>query len=106
MITFDDFTKLDLRVDKILEVNLHPDAEKLYLLRVDVGEKAIQLVAGIKPFYGADELVGKSVVVLVNLEQKSIRGSISEGMLLAAQGKEDLGVLSVDKDIAPGSTIG
>lgn len=105
MITFDDFSRLDLRVGKIVEVNPHPDAEKLYLLNVDVGEKTIQLVAGIKPFYQPDELLSKSVIVLVNLEQKSIRGFTSEGMLLAAQGKDDISVLTVDKKVALGSMI-
>lgn len=105
MVTFDDFSKLDLRVGKVLEVNPHPDAEKLYLLKVDVGEKIIQLVAGIKPFYAVDELAGKSIIVLVNLEKKNIRGFASEGMLLAAQGKDDVSILTVDKKTAPGSMI-
>jgi len=105
MITFDDFSKLDLRIGKVLEVNPHPDAEKLYLLKVDVGEKIIQLVAGIKPFYSVDELAGKSIAVLVNLEKKDIRGFTSEGMLLAAQGKDDVSILTVDKKTAPGSMI-
>ena len=105
MVTFDDFSKLDLRVGKVLEVTPHPDAEKLYLLKVDVGEKVIQLVAGIKPFYSVDELAGKSIIVLANLEKKDIRGFTSEGMLLAAQGKDDVSVLTVDKKTDPGSMI-
>jgi len=105
VVTFDDFSKLDLRVGKVLEVTPHPDAEKLYLLKVDVGEKVIQLVAGIKPFYSVDELAGKSIIVLANLEKKDIRGFTSEGMLLAAQGKDDVSVLTVDKKTDPGSMI-
>lgn len=105
MITFDDFLKLDLRVGKVLEVNLHPNADKLYLLRVDIGEKEVQLVAGIRPFYEPDELLGKSVAVLTNLEQKEIRGVVSEGMLLAAQDSDCISAIISDKDVAAGTKI-
>ena len=105
MISFDDFSKLDLKIGKILEVKLHPEAEKLYLLKVDIGKKVISLVAGIKPFYGRDELVGKLIVVLVNLEPKNIRGFSSEGMLLAVQDKDDVSLIVSDKAVEPGATI-
>jgi len=105
MATFDDFSKLDLKLGKIIEVNQHPDAEKLYVLKVDMGEKTVQIVAGIKPFYQADELTGKIVTVLANLEPKNIRGVLSEGMLLAAQGKEDVSLVVSDKAIEAGSAI-
>ncbi len=105
MVNFDDFLKLDLRVGKILEVNAHPNAEKLYLLKVDIGEKEIQIVAGIKPFYVQEELIGKLITVIVNLEPKNIRGVLSEGMILAAQGKEDVSLIISDKDVTVGSTI-
>jgi len=105
MVNFDDFSKLDLRVGKIIEAGLHPDAAKLYVLKIDIGEKTVQLVAGIKPFYPADELLGKMVTVLVNLEPKNIRGVLSEGMVLAAQGKDDVSLIVSDKNIEPGSTI-
>ena len=106
MISFDEFSKLDLKIGKILEANLHPNAEKLYVLRVDIGDKEISLVAGIKPFYQPKELINKLIAVLVNLEPKNIRGFLSEGMLLAAQAKEDLSLLVSDKEISPGSKIG
>ncbi len=105
MITFDDFSKLDLRVGKVLEVEPHPDAEKLYRLTVDIGQKTISLVAGIKPFYPAEDLAGRYIVVLVNLEPKTIRGILSEGMLLAAQAKDDLSIIVCDKKIELGSKI-
>ena len=88
-----------------MEVNPHPNAEKLYLLKVNIGEKDIQLVAGIKPFYAQEELVGKRVIVLVNLEPKDIRGSVSEGMVLAASGKDDISLIAPDKEIALGSAV-
>ena len=105
MVNFDDFSKLELKTGKILEVSPHPDAEKLYLLKVDIGEKVVQLVAGIKPFYTPEQLENKLVVVLVNLEPKNIRGVSSEGMVLAAQGKDDVSLIVLDKEVAPGSTI-
>lgn len=105
MVNFDDFSKLDLKVGKILEVSMHPDAEKLYLLKVDVGDKTIQLVAGIKPFYEPEQLENKLIVVLTNLEPKNIRGILSEGMVLAAQDKDDISLIVSDKEIAVGSII-
>lgn len=105
MVNFDDFSKLDLRVGKILEADSHPDAEKLYVLKVEVGEKVIQLVAGVKPFYAPQELIGKLIAVLVNLEPKNIRGVSSEGMALAAQGKDDISLLICDKEFVSGSAI-
>ncbi len=105
MINFDDFAKLDLRVGKILEVTPHPNAEKLYIFNVDIGEKVIQLVAGMKPFYTIEELLGKRIVVLVNLEPKNIRGTASQGMILAGQGKDDVSLLVLDKALEPGSKI-
>ncbi len=105
MVNFDDFSKLNLKVGKILEVSMHPDAEKLYLLKVDVGDKTIQLVAGIKPFYEPEQLENKLIVVLTNLEPKNIRGVLSEGMMLAAQDKDDISLIISDKEIAVGSII-
>ncbi|MFA7677181.1 MAG: hypothetical protein WCY34_03325 [Candidatus Omnitrophota bacterium] len=105
MVNFDDFSKLDLKIGKVIEASLHPDAEKLYVLKVDVGEKVITLVSGIRPFYEQDSLLGKQVVVLVNLEPKTLRGVVSEGMLLAARSKDDLGLLTCDKKVDAGSSI-
>jgi len=105
MIGFDDFLKLDIRVGKILEASHHPDADKLLLLTVDIGEKQIQLVAGIKNSYHPEELTGKQIVVLTNLEPRSIRGQVSEGMLLAAQGKDFVSILVPDKEVEPGSQV-
>ena len=105
MVNFDDFSKLDLKVGKILEVSHHPNAEKLYQLKVDVGGEIIQLVAGIKPFYEPEQLENKLVVVLTNLEPKNIRGVLSQGMILAAQGKDDISLIISDKEITVGSTV-
>jgi methionyl-tRNA synthetase len=105
MATYDDFLKLDLRVGKITEAEVHPNADKLYLLKVDIGEKVIQLVAGIRQFYSLEELKGKVIVVVTNLEPKEIRGVLSEGMLLAAHAKEGIRALTVDTPAEAGNKI-
>ncbi len=80
----DPFSKLDLRVARIIDVKDHPNADKLYVIDVDVGEIGKRkLVAGIKPWYKKDELLGKKIVVIINLKKAKIRGIESEGMLLA-----------------------
>ncbi|MCK4912122.1 MAG: hypothetical protein KAS05_00185 [Candidatus Omnitrophica bacterium] len=105
MVNFDDFSKLEFKTGKILEVSPHPDAEKLYLLKVDIGGKVIQIVAGIKPFYTPEQLENKLIVVLANLESKNIRGALSEGMILAAQGKDDVSLVVLDKEMDAGNII-
>ncbi len=105
MASFDDFRKLDLRVGEIISVESVPNADKLYVLQVDIGGKQVQLVAGLRPFYKEDEMKGKKIVVVANLEPAKIRGMDSEGMLLAASEKENVSLLTVDRDIPVGSRI-
>ena len=105
MITIKDFEKLDLRIGEIISVEDIANADKLYKLEVDMGGKQIQLVAGIKPYYKKEELVGKKIVVLVNLQPIQIRGITSEGMLLAAIKDDKLSLLTIDKDIEVGSEV-
>lgn len=105
MITYDDFSKLELKVGKVLEVTDHPNADRLYVLKVDIGANAIQLVAGIKNYYTKEELIGKSVVIVVNLEPKIIRGVESNGMLLAAHSEDKIVILTTDREALPGSFI-
>lgn len=106
MINYQEFSKIDLRVGKVLEAVEHPNADKLYVLKVDLGDKEIQLVAGIRSFYEKENLVGKFIVVVANLEPREVRGVESNGMLLAAKDQEALSVLTIDKDILPGSAVG
>lgn len=75
---------LDLRVAKVEKVSDHPEADKLYILDIDVGHKR-QIVAGIKPYYKKEELEGKNIVVVSNLKPAKLRGIVSQGMLLAAE---------------------
>ena len=107
-INFKDWQNLDLRVAEVLEAEDHPDADKLYVLKIKLGEGERTIVAGIKNHYKKEELIGKKIVVLANLEPAVLRGVKSEGMLLAASGneKENIVLLTVDKDIESGSTIG
>jgi len=106
-ITFDDFLKLDLRVGTIKEAQLHPRADRLIVLQVDLGELQRQIIAGIRGHYEPEELVGKQIAVLLNLPPRNMRGLESQGMLLAASTADNSSVvlLTLDKEIAPGSGI-
>jgi methionyl-tRNA synthetase len=107
IISFNEWQKLDLRVGKIIDVKEHPNANKLYLLDVDLGNEKRTLVAGLKNNYSADELKGKLCVVFTNLEPATIRGIKSEGMILAAvnEGKEKVFILQPEKEIEIGSKV-
>lgn len=105
MVEFEDWKKLDLRIGQIKEVKDHPNAEKLLILKVDVGGEEKQLVAGLKQHYKAKELIGKKVVVFTNLKPVTLRGTESQGMILAAVDGQDISLLTVDKDIKKGAKI-
>lgn len=79
---------LDLRVGKIIEIIKHPKADKLYIEKVDLGDKVLQIVSGLVPYYTEEELLGKHIVVVNNLKPAKLRGELSEGMLLAAEDRE------------------
>lgn len=95
-ITYEDFSKLELRVAKVLEARPHPNADKLLLLQIDVGDAQKQIVAGIRQHYSPEELVGKRIVVVNNLEPAMLRGESSNGMLLAATSGEKVVLLTPD----------
>lgn len=104
-VSFEEFKKLSIKVAQIKEVKDHPNADKLYLMTIDVGGENRQIVAGIKPHYRPEELKGKKIVVIDNLEPAQIRGIESEAMLLAAQDASNLAVIVPDKDIAIGAKV-
>ncbi len=104
MATYADFAKLDLRVGRILKVERIEGSEKLYKLRVDIGEERT-LVAGLAKHYKPEELEGRLVVVVANLEPKKIFGVVSQGMLLAAVDGENVALLQPDKEVRPGTKI-
>jgi len=100
------FSKLDLRVAKIIDVKDHPQADKLYLLHVDLGSLGKRvLVAGMKAFYSKDEIEGKSIVIVTNLRPAKIRGVESKGMLLAAEDTKGVVSLLDPGDANPGSVV-
>lgn len=105
MVTIDDFRKFEIVTAKVLEVADHPDADKLFVLKVDTGEETLQLVAGIKRFYSPEELTGKTIIVIKNLEPAIIRGKKSEGMLLGASKGGEVVLLTTDRDIGAGAKV-
>ena len=105
MIPFNDFKKLDIRVGRILDVNNHPKADKLLVLKIDIGNEVRTIIAGIKNYYERDELMDKKVIVITNLEQKELRGIKSEGMILAAVKDDKVILLTPDQDIKEGAVI-
>jgi methionyl-tRNA synthetase len=105
-IAYEHFAKVELRVAKVLEARPHPNADKLMLLQVDVGDAQKQIVAGIKAHYTPEQLVGKLIVVVNNLQPAMLRGETSNGMLLAASSGEKVILLTVDDpSCAPGAKI-
>ena len=102
-ITYEDFAKLELRIAKVLEARHHPNADKLMLLQVDVGDQQKQIVAGIRAHYSPEQLVGKLIVIVNNLAPAMLRGEASNGMLLAATSGENVIVLTADD---PGCVVG
>ena len=106
-IHFSEWEKIDLRVSKILKVQDHPKADKLYLIQVDLGTERRQLVAGLKPYYPREELEGKFCIVVTNLEPAMIRGEKSEGMLLAADYRQEdkVVLITVEKEVPSGVKV-
>ncbi|MFX1572683.1 MAG: methionine--tRNA ligase [Promethearchaeota archaeon] len=105
LISYEDFQKLDIRVAKIEEVEKVPKADKLYKLTVDLGTEKRTLVAGLAQHYNPNELKGKKIVILANLEPRKLRGITSKGMLLAAVEGDNVSILTLDKDISLGSKV-
>jgi len=95
---------LNLKVAEIVEVKDHPDADKLYVLKIDLGTEKRQLVAGLKEHYSKNELKNKKIIVITNLKYAKLRGVESQGMLLAAEDKGTVGVLAVNKS-QPGTEV-
>ncbi|MFN4133716.1 MAG: methionine--tRNA ligase subunit beta, partial [Candidatus Hadarchaeales archaeon] len=104
-VSLEDFQKLDIRVGKVVVAEKIPETEKLLKLEVDLGGEKRTLVAGIGEQYSPQELLGKSIVVIVNLEPAKIRGVISDGMLLAAEKDGKISLLTVDRETAPGAGV-
>jgi tRNA-binding protein len=104
-ISYDDFSRLDLRVATVLSAREHPNADKLLLLQIDVGDRQKQIIAGIRGHYQPEELVGRQIIVVDNLEEVVLRGEQSNGMLLAAADGEDIVLLRPDRQCRAGAPI-
>ena len=105
MISIEDFKKLELKVAQIKEVNEHPNADKLYVITLDLGDKIKQVVAGIRGSYKKEDLIGKQVVVVDNLEPAMLRGVESQGMLLAASDEQGVCIISPERKVKLGSIV-
>ena len=110
IVSFEEFLKLDLRIAKVVEASDHPNADKLIVMTIDLGGEQRQIIAGLKDWYTAEQLVGKSLVVVTNLAPRKMRGLESNGMLLAAStgeypNFEDVVVLTTDREVPAGSPV-
>jgi methionine--tRNA ligase beta chain len=105
MASIEEFKKIELKVAEIKEVTEHPNADRLYIVTVDLGGRTKQLVAGIRPFYQKEELIGKQVVVVDNLEPAVLRGVESQGMLLAGSDENGIVIISPQKKLKLGSIV-
>lgn len=106
-IPFDDFAKVELKIATVVECKVHPNADKLLVLQIDLGDEKRQICAGLRAHYQPEQLVGKQVVVVANLEPRVMRGEISQGMLLAATDPATgrVIVLHPGETVAPGSKV-
>lgn len=105
MITIDHFAQVQLRVATITAAEPHPNADRLVVLQVDLGDEKRQIVAGIRKFYEPAALVGRQIVIVANLQPATLRGVESQGMLLAASDGEKLTLVRPDETIAAGSGV-
>lgn len=105
MATLEEFKKLELKIARIKEVNDHPDADKLYVLTIDLGEKTKQIVSGIKNFYKKEDLLGRQIVVVDNLEPVLLRGVESQAMLLAASDEKGICIITPEREVQLGSIV-
>lgn len=105
LITIDDFDKLDLRVAKIKDVEKHPNADRLLVIQLDLGDESRQVVSGIAEYYDREDLIGKSVVLVYNLKPVKLRGVESHGMILAADKAKKLTLISTLEDIDSGAKV-
>lgn len=108
LIQYEDFAKIDLRVATVLHAEPHPNADKLLVLRVDLGggiER--QILAGIRAHYEPAALIGRQIIVVANLAPRAMRGLESQGMLLAAgdDARTTFAVLGTDKPMPAGSKV-
>ncbi len=106
VVTIDEFARTQLKVAKVLTAEKVEGADKLLRLSIDLGGETRQIVAGVAQFYSPEEITGRLIVVVANLKPAKVRGIESNGMLLAAKSGNELKLVSVAGDIAPGAIVG
>ena len=104
-ITIDDFRKLDLKVATITAAQVHPNADKLLVLQIDIGHEQRQICAGIRDHYTAEDLIGKQIIIVANLETAKLRGVESQGMLLAASDQGRVVIMTPEKSVLAGAQV-
>ncbi|MFQ5916379.1 MAG: methionine--tRNA ligase subunit beta [Candidatus Binatia bacterium] len=105
MITLDDFNKIELKIATIKHAEPHPNADRLLVLKIELGSEERQLVAGIRGHYTVEELIGKQIVVVANMQPAMLRGVESQGMLLAARDGEGIVILTPEKRVTAGAKV-
>lgn len=108
IIRFDDFDKIEFKLGVIVQCEKHPNADRLLVFQVDVGEESPrQIVSSIADFYTPESVIGKRVVVVTNLKPAKFRGLESNGMLMCAsmENDEDVELLTITKDFPAGTTV-
>jgi methionyl-tRNA synthetase len=105
MISIEEFRRLELKIGTVKSAEAHPTADRLLVLKVDLGSEERQIVAGIRRSYAPEELVGRQVVIVANLEPAQLRGLESQGMLLAASDGDRIVILSPEKQVSAGSPV-
>ena len=105
MISIDEFRNIEIKVATIKHAEPHPNADRLMVLKVDLGSEERQLVAGIKDHYAAEDFIGRQIVVVANLEPAKLRGIESQGMLLAATDNDKIVLLNPEKPVSPGAKV-
>jgi methionine--tRNA ligase beta chain len=105
MISITEFRKVELKIATIKSAEPHPNADKLLVLQIDLGTEERQICAGIRSYYTPEELVGRQIVVVANLETATLRGLESQGMLLAASDEGRVIILTPEKPVPAGSKV-
>ena len=104
-ISIEDFRKIEIKVATVKSAEAHPNADKLMVLQIDLGGEQRQICAGIRNHYTPEELVGKQIVVVANLETAKLRGMESQGMLLAASDEGRVIIMTPEKSVQAGAQV-
>lgn len=105
MVTIQDFQNFEIIVAQIKEVKEHSNADRLYVLKIDTGSGEKQIVAGVRKNYTPEQLLGRKIIVINNLQPAMLRGEESSGMMLVASTEDGQALLMADKDVPVGTKV-